>query len=370
MHVPRKAAWGREITAAFSPHDLPAKITKKRDALSRIPRVPMILEGAGGAGAPDDCDVWYRSPFHPARTALVLPTTFWTPRMRPCSPSGIVHSSRSHGKNRRHHMSLGTPTQRSISSDNLPSCIPANAAKEIQDPTARSLMLDMKVAHVQTDLCADAIETSYAQTGRGSRHDPVLLFIHSFDSNLLEFRRIWPLLREANAVSYAVDILGWGFTSKPKHLTYSVEEKREHLHAFLSQVVGDAPVTFVGASVGGAVAIDYALAYPNEVSQLVLIGAQAFVNKEASPMLERFKPLASFGAEVLKSPWLRRIAVRMSYISRDLKTEDTVRIGRLHTLTPGWHHASERFVRISALFINSPIASSHIAKRCVKFLTL
>jgi hypothetical protein len=150
-----------------------------------------------------------------------------------------------------------------------PPCVPAEAAKEIQDATARSLLRDIQVVPVRTEFCKDPIETAFVQTGKGSRSDPILIFVHSFDSNLLEFRRIWPLLKHASATSYAVDVLGWGFTSKPEHLAYSVEEKRTHLRSFVKQVIGDSPVIFVGASVGGAVAIDFCLKYPDDVSQLL-----------------------------------------------------------------------------------------------------
>jgi hypothetical protein len=240
---------------------------------------------------------------------------------------------------------LSSGRERSVNpTAEYPSCVPAEAAKEIQDATARSLLSEIQVEPVRTEFCDEPIETAFVQTGKGSQSDPILVFIHSFDSNLLEFRRIWPLLKHASATSYAVDVLGWGFTSKPGHLAYSVEEKRGHLRSFVKQVIGDSPVVFVGASVGGAVAMDFALKYPEDVSQLVLIGAQAFVNKESSPILEKIKPLASLGAAVLKARWLRRIAVRLSYVSPELKNEDSVRVGRLHTLTPGWDHATEKFV--------------------------
>lgn len=42
--------------------------------------------------------------------------------------------------------------------------------------------------------------------------DGPILFLHGFDSSLLEFRRLLPEMREMGAEAYAVDVLGWGFT--------------------------------------------------------------------------------------------------------------------------------------------------------------
>jgi pimeloyl-ACP methyl ester carboxylesterase len=50
-------------------------------------------------------------------------------------------------------------------------------------------------------------------------------------------------------------------------------QKRAHLRAFLQQVVGR-PATLVGTSLGGAVAIDYAVTHPEDLHKLVLIDAQ------------------------------------------------------------------------------------------------
>ena len=52
------------------------------------------------------------------------------------------------------------------------------------------------------------------------------------------------------------------------------EQKREHLHAFWRDVVGGRPVVVVGTSLGGTIAMDFALHYPHAVERLVLVDAQ------------------------------------------------------------------------------------------------
>jgi len=79
----------------------------------------------------------------------------------------------------------------------------------------------------------------------------------------------------------AVWQVGWGFTdatpfTQQPDLTISPQQKREHLFSFWQQNIGR-PMALVGGSLGGAIALDFALAYPEAVEKLVLIDAQVCV---------------------------------------------------------------------------------------------
>jgi pimeloyl-ACP methyl ester carboxylesterase len=72
--------------------------------------------------------------------------------------------------------------------------------------------------------------------------------------------------------------VGWGFTdatpfTQQPDLIISPQQKREHLYSFWQQHIGR-PMALVGGSLGGAMALDFALAYPEAVEKLVLIDAQ------------------------------------------------------------------------------------------------
>lgn len=74
-----------------------------------------------------------------------------------------------------------------------------------------------------------------------------------------------PLLAE-QADTWAVDLVGWGFTDNSftaadESLKLSPAAKRAHLHRFWQQHI-QRPMVLVGASLGGAVAIDFAVNYP------------------------------------------------------------------------------------------------------------
>lgn len=64
--------------------------------------------------------------------------------------------------------------------------------------------------------------------------------------------------------AYALDLLGWGFTDNGQRLggqagcAVSPQTKRQHLYAFWQQVLGGRKMVLCGASLGGAIAIDFA----------------------------------------------------------------------------------------------------------------
>lgn len=165
---------------------------------------------------------------------------------------------------------------------------------------------------------------------------------------MLEYRYILPLLDTHPTIdAFFIDLLGWGLTEKPSvpGFSYAPPAKRDHLRAYHDQIMGGEPMVLVGASIGGAAAVDFALAYPHRVSRLVLLDPQLFTDKPASSFLSTFPAAAAAGAEVLRSRWLRRMAVNMAYRDDRFKSEDVLSIGALHCYTDGWKEAAIRFIQ-------------------------
>jgi len=101
---------------------------------------------------------------------------------------------------------------------------------------------------------------------------PIVL-LHGFDSSVLEFRRLLPLLAK-EIPTYAVDLLGFGFTKRK--LPINPERIKSRLYSFWQTLINQ-PIILVGASMGGAAAIDFTLTYPEVVHKLVLIAKTAFL---------------------------------------------------------------------------------------------
>ena len=232
----------------------------------------------------------------------------------------------------------------------LPSFVPA-AASQIQDPAALRVLKALERIELSTPLREAPIGTVRYRLGSEQPNNanddklpPVLVCLHGFDSNLLEFRYFAPLVSREGYEVHCVDELGWGLTEKPLDIGYGVVERRRHLASYLRTEIGR-PVTLLGASLGGAVAIDLALEYPDLVNRLVLVDAQAYTDRPASPIFESYPWLANIGAEILRSSWLRWVAVLASYRDKSFRSSDVLNIGGLHTKTDGWLNAAVDFIR-------------------------
>ncbi|CAN8067075.1 unnamed protein product [Agarophyton chilense] len=274
---------------------------------------------------------------------------------------GVYPNAASVGPTLRERMGLSGrngPTRAQLDTTSYAPCVPAEAAVKIEDPRAQAMLQRIEYTPIQTDLPKQTIHTSHVNVSSSkSAESTKLVFLHGFDSNMLEYRFILPLLEQENARAHFVDILGWGLTECPTvpEFRYGPSAKREHLRAFVDQVVGGGPLVLIGASIGGAIAIDFALNFPDLVQGMVLLSPQAFVDKPSSPVMN-IGGLAGMGAEVLRSRWLRRMAGQMSYESPELrKSDDVLKIGGLHCQRPGWKEAAVDFIKGEGYCVSSRV---------------
>nr|POF11372.1 trna wybutosine-synthesizing protein 2/3/4 [Quercus suber] len=91
----------------------------------------------------------------------------------------------------------------------------------------------------------------------------------------LEWRYTYPLLEEAGLETWAVDILGWGFSDLERLPPCNVASKREHFYQLWKSHI-KRPMILVGPSLGAAVAIDFVANHPEAVEKLVLIDASVY----------------------------------------------------------------------------------------------
>lgn len=108
----------------------------------------------------------------------------------------------------------------------------------------------------------------YVEAGSG----PTILFLHGFNGGA----RLWsPNIADIAPAGFrclAPDLPGWGDTPPPDNFSYRMEELVPWLVAFLDRHARE-PVTVVGHSFGGAVALHLALAHPERVNGLVLVNS-------------------------------------------------------------------------------------------------
>ncbi len=142
---------------------------------------------------------------------------------------------------------------------------------QLTEPIAIHLAQQIQYLPIFTPLHSQAIPTAYVHQGRGN---PPILLLHGFDSSVLEFYRLLPLLKPKTEV-WGVDLLGFGFTERLPGISYNPTSILTHLYQTWKTLIGQ-PLIVLGASMGGATAIDFALAYPEIVRKLILIDSVGY----------------------------------------------------------------------------------------------
>ncbi len=220
----------------------------------------------------------------------------------------------------------------------FPDYIPTDANK-LTEATSIALAKQIQLQSIFTSFSAESIPTAYVQQGKGST--PILL-LHGFDSSLLEFRRLMPLLAETQEV-YAVDLLGFGFSDRVPNLPYGAAGIKTHLYYFWKTVI-QKPVILVGASMGGAAAIDFSLAYPELVKKLVLLDSAGLAKQ---PVIGKFMfpPLDYWATEFLRNRKVRKNISKAAYYDKSFASVDAQICAALHLQCPNWNQALIAFTK-------------------------
>nr|CAN73949.1 hypothetical protein VITISV_027382 [Vitis vinifera] len=186
-----------------------------------------------------------------------------------------------------------------------------------------------------------------------SKTSPVVL-LHGFDSSCLEWRYTYPLLEEAGLETWAVDILGWGFSDLERLPSCDVATKRDHFYQLWKSHI-KRPMILVGPSLGAAVAIDFTANHPEAVDKLVLIDASVYTEGTGN-LMKLPRAVAYAGVYILKSIPLRFYANVLAFKSISFtRSSDWTKVGRLHCLYPWWEDATVNFMISGGYNVSSQI---------------
>ncbi len=192
----------------------------------------------------------------------------------------------------------------------------------------------------------DGLRVHYQEAGKTEA--PVVILIHGFASSNLVWSKVLLELAEAGFRVIAPDLLGYGYSGKPKQLDYTITRQSQMVVNLMRQLEIDSAVV-IGSSYGGAVAATVALDHPELVKKLVLVGAVTN-NRPTRYMLMRL-----FGSPIIGdilSPLLvgsrRLVRMRMKRVyDRHSWAMDEKRVDARHIplRTRGAHRAIIRTVR-------------------------
>ena len=220
----------------------------------------------------------------------------------------------------------------------FPSYIPAQASN-LTEATSIALVKQIRQIDISTPLSEENVATTYVHQGTGNA--PILL-IHGFDSSLLEFRRLLPILASRHA-TYALDLLGFGFTQRNLAIPLNPENIKTHLYYFWQTAI-EQPVVLVGASMGGAAAIDFTLTYPNAVSKLILIDSAGLAKQPAIGKF-MFSPIDTLATEFLRNPRIRQSISRAAYFDKSFASADAQACAALHLQSANWNKSLIAFTK-------------------------
>jgi pimeloyl-ACP methyl ester carboxylesterase len=204
------------------------------------------------------------------------------------------------------------------------------------------------IFHSEYSQFADVDGVTIHYQAAGDRSAPPLLLIHGFASSTLVWSKVFLKLANAGYRVIAPDLVGYGYTGKPRNGEYTIAAQARLITRFMD-LLGLERANVIGGSYGGAVAATSALDHSDRIDKLILVGA---VNNN-EPL--RFVLMRLFGARVVGdvvSPLLigsrRLLRRRMKRVyDRHAWVLDERRVDARHLplRTSGSHRAIMRTVR-------------------------
>ena len=175
---------------------------------------------------------------------------------------------------------------------------------------------------------AGGIATNFHAMGSG---EPVVL-IHGSGPGVTgwaNWRLTLPALAEQFRV-YAPDMVGFGYTERPADIDYGMEAWLQHLADFVDES-GEQQINLVGNSFGGALALAFAIRYPQRIKRLVLMGSVG-VSFELTEGLDQV-----WGY----TPSLENMKAIMGYFAYDqsLMSDDLAELRYRASIRPGYQES-------------------------------
>lgn len=125
--------------------------------------------------------------------------------------------------------------------------------------------------HTKIISLVTGIDMAYMETG--VQNGRPLIMIHGFSDSSRIWRAAISALQDAFHI-YAIDLRGFGQSSKPNQFIYSMTQHAEDIIAFMD-AVGLNSACVLGHSMGSMIAQTVAFSEPNRVEKLVLASTMA-----------------------------------------------------------------------------------------------
>jgi pimeloyl-ACP methyl ester carboxylesterase len=193
---------------------------------------------------------------------------------------------------------------------------------------------------VRTVALRSGVRLRIAESGPSDGRPVVML--HGWGASLYMFRHALDRFPRDGIRAIAVDLRGYGLSDKPAaDDSYSLKAYCADIDALLDEL-GLPSVAMVGQSMGGGLALRYALARPERLSALALINPTGLVNVPYVAVL-RHSPAAivdALGARLAPRWMIRLILRRLAYADPTIVTDRDIDEYWAPTQLPGFVRAA------------------------------
>jgi pimeloyl-ACP methyl ester carboxylesterase len=129
----------------------------------------------------------------------------------------------------------------------------------------------------------DGMRIHYQEFGDAAA--PPVVLIHGYTASSYSWHRSAPLIADAGFRVVALDLVGFGYSDKPRYFEYTIDAQARLVTRFMDRL-GIGAAAIVGCSYGGAIAAVIALDYPERVDKLVLVDAVINDDLKDHPILK------------------------------------------------------------------------------------
>src|SRR5258705_6618918 len=116
----------------------------------------------------------------------------------------------------------------------------------------------------------DGVRVHYQEAGHKTA--PPLVLIHGFASSTLVWSKVFLQLAEIGFRVIVPDLLGYGYSGKPRDREYTIEAQARLIVGLLDRLGLDRACV-VGSSYGGWIGATCALGHPQSGDKIILLGA-------------------------------------------------------------------------------------------------
>ncbi len=206
---------------------------------------------------------------------------------------------------------------------------------QIIDKQATTLFEDLKWIQLRDISLNKSDLFPTVLTGKGER----ILLIHGFDSCFLEYRRLTPYLKKNNKLIIP-DLYGFGFCPRSSGNKYGFKYLMKHLNSILDYFSNNQPIGVIGASMGGALALELARQNPKRINKLLLLSPAGLAGK--NPKIPW--PFNHLGAFFLSQPFVRKGLCRQAFADPTNSVGPAEeQIASIHLKVPGWQSSLADF---------------------------